>query len=198
MARTNESAPDVWSELVCFRRLPFASYAQSSPVGWNNACWTVAVVTRRRRSFLNLVFAGLLVGSAYDVVTGTEHWPFSPYPMFAGTWRSPTFSWLRLFGVTADGAELALESNDYIQPFDQSRLAKALRQLMDEPDGSERIRIALADCLTRYDELRADGGHDGPPLTALRLYELEWAIDPAAIDVNRPIAKRFIAEVRRR
>ena len=41
---------------------------------------------------------------------------------------------------------------------------------MDGPDAAERVRTAVADCLARYDALRDDRQHDGPPLVAMRLY----------------------------
>src|SRR4051794_7419234 len=83
-----------------------------------------------RRALINIVLAALIAGSAYDIVRDEEHWPFSQYPMFSGTWRSPRFTWLRLFGVTADGREFALDRNEYIAPFDESRLPKVLRRMM--------------------------------------------------------------------
>ena len=74
-------------------------------------------------------------GSAFDILADQEHWPFSQYPMFSGLWTSPTFTWLRLFGVTADGREFALDANRYVAPFDQSRLPKALKRMVDDPHG---------------------------------------------------------------
>src|SRR5579872_1933913 len=108
-------------------------------------------VTRRRGVFLNLVFAALIGGSVYDIVTDQEHWPFSQYPMFSTLWRTSTFSWLRLFGVDATGREFPLSSNKYITPFDQSRLPKALRQIMERPNGRRDLQVALSDCLARYE-----------------------------------------------
>ncbi|MCU1383327.1 MAG: hypothetical protein JWL71_2024 [Acidobacteria bacterium] len=151
----------------------------------------------RRRTFINILIGFVIAGSAYDIVTDQEHWPFSQYPMFSGVWRSSTFTWLRLFGVTADGREFPLDANRYVAPFDQSRLPKALRRILDGRDGDVRVRLALADCLARYEQLRRDKSHDGPPLTALRLYELEWTIDAQAANVNRPDRRTFIAEVAR-
>jgi hypothetical protein len=148
-----------------------------------------------RRAIVNLVLIGLVGGHAYDIVTDQEHWPFSQYPMFSGTWTSPSFTWLRLFGVTADGREFPLDDNKYIEPFDQSRLPKALRRMMQARDGDARIRTALPDLLARYEQLRGDE-HDGPPIVALRLYELEWRIDPQAANIDTPDRRRFIAEVR--
>jgi hypothetical protein len=148
-----------------------------------------------RRTLINTIIVGLLAGSAYDTVTDQEHWPFSQYPMFSGVWRSSTFTWLRLFGVTADGREFPLDQNRYVSPFDQSRLPKALKRIVDE-DGDAGVRVALSDCLARYEALRLDRRHDGPPLAAVRLYELEWKIDPDAANVDRPDRRSFIAEVR--
>jgi hypothetical protein len=153
-------------------------------------------VTRRRRAFLNLVFAVLIGGSLYDIATDQEHWPFSQYPMFSTLWRTPTFSWLRLFGVDASGREFALSANRYIAPFDQSRLPKALRQIMDRPDGQRELQVALTDCLARYDALRTAHRHDGPPLAALRLYELVWTIEPNAANLDSPDTRTLVAEVR--
>jgi hypothetical protein len=153
-------------------------------------------VTRVRRLFLSAVFLALIAGSAYDVVTDQEHWPFSQYPMFSVAWHSPTFSWLRLFGVTADGREFPLASNRYIAPFDLSRLPKALKRIMDGADGAARVRTAVAECLGRYDALRGDRLHDGPPIVAMRLYELVWTIDPDAANVDKPDRRRLITEVR--
>jgi len=153
-------------------------------------------MTPLRRGFLSLVCAGLIAGSLFDIVRDDEHWPFSQYPMFSGVWRSPTFTWLRLFGVTASGDEFPLDANRYITPFDQSRLPKALRQVIQDPARAPRLHEALYGILSRYEKLAREGRHDGPALAALRLYELEWTIDAQARNVDRPDRRRFIAEVR--
>jgi hypothetical protein len=150
-----------------------------------------------RRAVLNVVVVGFLAGSAYDIVTDQEHWPFSQYQMFSSAWKSPTFTWLRVFGVTADGREFALDSNAFIAPFDQSRLPKALRRMLELPDGDRRVRTALGDLFTRYEQLRRVHTHDGPALVAMRLYELEWTIDPNAANIDRPDRRRVVAEMRR-
>jgi hypothetical protein len=149
-----------------------------------------------RRAVVNVAIIALIAGSFYDIVMDREHWPFSQYPMFSGVWRAPSFTWLRLFGVTADGREFALDENRFIAPFDQSRLPKALKRILDGRDGDARVHTALSDCLAQYEELRRQRRHDGPQLAALRLYELEWTIDPDAANVDRPDRQTFIAEVR--
>ena len=148
--------------------------------------------------FLNLIFAVFIAGSLYDIIRNEEHWPFSQYPMFNGVWRSPTFTWLRVFGVTGDGREFPFDANRYVAPFDQSRLPKALGQLLDSPDGPETLQRALEVLLSRYDALAGEGEHAGPPLAALRLYELTYTIDAAAANVNHPDSRRLLAEVRPR
>src|SRR3954471_10372619 len=115
-----------------------------------------------RRTIVNTVLLALIAGSAYDVVMDQEHWPFSQYPMFSGLWRSPTFTWLRLFGVGADGREFPLDANRYIAPVDQSRLSKAVRRILDRRAGEAGVKQALADCLADYERLRLDKAHDGP------------------------------------
>jgi hypothetical protein len=150
-----------------------------------------------RRVFVNLVLVGFIAGSAYDTITDQEHWPFSQYPMFSGIWSSRTFTWLRLFGVTRDGREFPLDDNRFIAPFDQSRLPKSLRQMRERPDAEARLQTAMPDLYARYERLRRDERHEGPPIVALRLYELEWTLHPDAANVDAPDRKWLIAETRR-
>jgi hypothetical protein len=117
--------------------------------------------------------------------------------MFSGVWRAPSFTWLRLVGVTPEGREFALDNNRYIRPFDQSRLPKALRTIANSRDRASRLHEAIEDSLTRYEALARAGAHDGPPLIAMRLYEVEWSIHPAAENVDTPDRRRLLAEVRR-
>jgi hypothetical protein len=149
-----------------------------------------------RRTIVNLIIIGFIAGSAYDIIADQEHWPFSQYPMFSASWSSPTFTWQRVFGVTADGREFPLDANRYVSPFDQSRLPKAFRQMMARKNSGPELRTALRDVMTRYETLRVDGRHEGPPVVGMRLYELEWTIDPQAANVDRPDRKRLVAEVR--
>jgi len=149
-----------------------------------------------RRRVVNLVLVAFIAGSAYDTITDQEHWPFSQYPMFSGTWSSPTFTWLRLFGVTGDGREVALDANRFVAPFDQSRLPKSLKRMLELPDGAARIQTALPDLLARYEQLRQERSHEGPPIVALRLYELEWTIHPDAANIDAPDRRRLLGEVR--
>jgi len=149
-----------------------------------------------RRVLINGFVISVICASLFDIVTDQEHWPFSQYPMFSGVWKSQTFTWLCVFGVTYDGREFRLDANRYVEPFDQSRLPKALKRMTEMPDGEARLRSALPDLMARYEALRRGAAHEGPPLIAMRLYELEWTIDRQASNVNTPDRRRLIAEVR--
>jgi hypothetical protein len=148
-----------------------------------------------RRRVVNLFLAFLIAGSVYDIVADEEHWPFSQYPMFSGVWTATDFDWYRLVGVRDDGRELILDSLQYIQPFDQSRLHLAFSRLAEGPDAARTMRAAVANCLERYERLRRQGRNDGPPLRAMRLYLFGWTLDPYARNVDMPEQRHLVAEV---
>jgi GT2 family glycosyltransferase len=139
----------------------------------------------------------LLIGSAFDIVTGREHWPFSPYPMFSAVERSRTLDSLLLTGVSADssGREFVLRDAAFIAPFDQCRLNTALQRARSTRDGGVRLRAMLQDTLRRYEFQRERGSHDGPPLRAVRVYEAHWTLDAQATNVDSPDRTRLIDEI---
>ena len=146
-----------------------------------------------------LVQLGLLVlvlGAAYDMWTGREHWPFSPYPMYSRIEMDPTETRARLYGVPADdGAdEFALLDDALLAPFDQARLHIGLRNLASAGE-SAALQAALRDVGQRYEERRHTGAHDGPELAALRLYELTWTVDLDDPAVQRPDRRELVAEL---
>jgi hypothetical protein len=159
----------------------------------------IAQIGRRRLRVVELALAVLIGGSLVDIVVDVdvEHWPFSPYPMYATVARPGPLTVTRLMGVVeGTGREIPLTSDADIRPFDRSRLAAALRRLAVRGD-SARLNRALLDCLTRYERRRGAGDHHGPPLAAVRLYELTWTLDPRAANVDTPTGKRLIAAVSR-
>jgi hypothetical protein len=153
-------------------------------------------MTAIRRVVVNALLACLVCGSLYDIVRDSEHWPFSQYPMFSGIWRATTFRWYRLVGVREDGGEVVLDRARYIQPFDQSRLHLAFVQLAARADAGRALQSAVANCLSRYERQRVNGVHDGPPLRAMRLYLLEWRLEPDARNVDHPDGRQLVAEAR--
>ncbi len=143
---------------------------------------------------INLGLVLLLVGSAFDIVTGREHWPFSPYPMYSRIELDETMSQLRLFGIRAsDGTEVILKDENLISPFDNSRLGVALQRI--RLDNDSELSTAVADCLQRYQQARQRGDHEGPELVGIRLYELTWLLDPRADNRSTPDERAMIVEV---
>lgn len=159
---------------------------------------TIQGMSRGRRRAVHLLIAVLLGGSLFDIVADAEHWPFSSYQMFARVRSAPAMTRLRMFGVTAEQPprEIPLVAYEWLYPLDTSRLAAAFRRLAVQPDRELLLRTAMRDCWKRYERRRQTGAHNGPPLVGIRLYEVEWVIDPLARNVDHPDRKRLIMEVR--
>ena len=67
-------------------------------------------------------------------------------------------------------------------------------KLLQKPAKEKLVRIALRDCLHRYESLRRAGRHDGPPIQALRLYLVHIHTD-RPLTADSPIRGReFLAE----
>lgn len=144
----------------------------------------------------HVMIAAVLGASAYDILTGREHWPASPYPMFAMVERSETLDRLRVYGVTDEATprEFPLLDRALIAPFDQTRLSTALARAAAGGATSERVQQMLRDCLRRYERLRVNGEHTGPALRAIRLYDVHWTLDAHAANVDAPDSRRLVAE----
>ena len=62
--------------------------------------------------------------------------------MFSGVWRSPTFTWVRV-RITADEREFPLDANREVEPLDQSRLPKSMKQMLDKENSRSLVQAAL-------------------------------------------------------
>ena len=162
-------------------------------------------ITPLRLALVHLGLFVILAGSLFDIATGREHWPFSPYPMFSSIEMEQVEEKVRLYGVPlADNNEGdAVASSEFplldaaaLQPFDQARLSIGLRKLQRR-EGNADLRIAMNEALARYEALRQAGQHEGPPLRAVRLYELSWTLDPLARNVAMPDERTLVLEVER-
>jgi hypothetical protein len=159
-----------------------------SDTGWGPAM---------RASRLLLVYAlGALIigGSLISWIRDREYWPFSPYPMFSelvpGT--DFRFSALKLYGVTQEQPqwEVPLDRNEYLEPFDNSRLNVAL----DIAVRQKRVAAVLKDCLERYEALRIAGIHQGPAIQGIRVYHVTWNMNTSASNVSRPDQRELLGE----
>jgi hypothetical protein len=152
-------------------------------------------VSRRRVLLVNSLIALILAASAYDVIRDDEHWPFSQYPMFSRVSEKRELTWLRIYAVTTGGREFPLLTHRQVFPFDQSRLSKALGGIRTRPDHDDEIRAVLKNCLERYERLRLQHRHDGPPASGMRLYEVTWTLDPRAANLDTPDSRTLVGEV---
>ena len=147
------------------------------------------------------IFIFLVGASVYDIVTNRENWPFSPYAMYSYAEREHTLEVIELFGVTQENGtprEIPLLDSRYLEPFDQTRLRGALSNLLEQSQKHPQLLTkALEDCLVRYEKLSRAGHHDGPHLSSIRLYRLQWQLDPWARNVERPDKREILAEVTR-
>ena len=152
--------------------------------------------SRTRRVLVNLLLVGLLAGAAFEIGTGGEHWPFSSYPMFSRIRQEARVDHLAFVAVPSDGsAAFPLYKHEQIHPFHWYRQRRAFKRLLDGPGGEAAARVGLADLLQRYESGRRDGRHEGPPLETLRLYRVEWAIDPDAPELIEHEERTFVVEV---
>jgi len=83
------------------------------------------------------------------------------------------------------------------------RETESLRNIIrsQEIKSEERQQMldgALLDALSKYENGRLAGKHDGPPLQGIRLYEATWQLDdPAKSIVDPPDQQKLIHEVER-
>jgi len=165
--------------------------ALSQPAAPHKEPATVKPMGKHRLLVVYALNAVIVGGSLFDLIRDQEHWPFSQYPMYSHTEISRSLTILRLFGITQQGTEIPLYDSRYFQPFDDSRLPEALERTAKK----HQLKEAVWDCLVRYEALRRAGRHDGPPLRAMRLYQVYWVLDPWARNVNHPDRKNLLVEV---
>ena len=145
-----------------------------------------------RRALPNLLIVGLLGCAAFEVVTGREHWPFSPYPMFAEAETPETVTRVRVIGTDADGVEVPFVSGAQTPPLDPIRLRSALTKLTrGEPEDLRRAAWALL--------VRHDAAVDGRPLAGLRIERvvLPLGLSLSQAEMAEPIERETLVAVRR-
>lgn len=164
-----------------------------APTKAANDASAAPVMARSRLLIVYALGTVILGGSAFDSVTDTEHWPFSQYPMFSMVATQRSFTMLRMYGVSEREplSEFPLEKNEYLEPFDNSRMPDALSRAIAE----HQLIPALEDCLKRYEALRTSGIHHGPVLRGLRLYRVTWTAGERAGNVDTPDDKELLGEI---
>lgn len=150
-----------------------------------------------RLLLVHLGLFALVAGSGFDIVTGREHWPFSPYGMFSNVERDTTTTRMYLYGVPEQpgAAEVPLTDGAYLRPFTMIRLHSAFGKMRARPQSDSLLRVAVRNCAQRYERRRQAGQHDGPALRRLRLYEAHWRLEPHAQNAAQPDRRTLVADV---
>jgi hypothetical protein len=152
-------------------------------------------ITRARRWLVHAVIVLVVGGQLYAVVRARDYWPFSNYGMFSYVDESQTHNALRLFRIRGS-EELPLLAFDHLRPFDQARITTVLELIKDSDPSGSKVRAALRDIWVRYEEGRQAGRHRGPLVDGVRLYTVEWKLDPFARNVSAPEQRDLLAEFR--
>lgn len=151
------------------------------------------VMSARRRATISAVVLLLVGMQIYDIARQQAHWPFSNYSMYSGV-QQGTMWWFRIAGVTRD-REVWLVPEEQLRPFDSVRIAYAFQNLvLDQPDAA--VNLELRNLYELYEAGRRSGAHGGPRLLALRLYRLEWRLDPSLANKNTPEKIEPLYEIR--
>ena len=152
-------------------------------------------MTRGRLILVHAVVAIIVLGHLYDIARQQEHWPFSNYPMWARLSKDWHVTAIVPVGLTGqpDQPEVELSDPAYFAPLPLHFQRETFRTFKRNTPLRER---QLADYLKRYEQLRRDGRHDGPPLVGLRVYERYWTLDKQAGNTARPDRTTLVYEYR--
>jgi hypothetical protein len=148
-----------------------------------------------RRLFVSLVATLFLLCCGFEVWTGREHWPFSPYPMFSEVEEPVTTVRYRLFAQRAedpDGPPIPIADPDWIAPFHYIKLHASLGQLAARPASDPSMQQAVQELLERYEQRRLAGDHDGPLLISMSAVALTYSTELNE-DFGRPLDIEVLA-----
>jgi glucosyl-dolichyl phosphate glucuronosyltransferase len=180
-----------------FRTISARTALEHSESLWRDAAARLPLPPARYALVL-LLMAVILGGSLFDIVYDREDWPLSQYPMFSTVDAQPGLRSIRLMGVTAESSprEIALLDNRMIGPLDQCRLSTALARTFGNASRRGLAPSMLHGVFELYEGRRIAGEHDGPPLQAVRAYDMTWTLDPQGRNVDHPDEQRLLAEVK--
>lgn len=171
----------------------------AGPVRLGDASGPSAPFPPKRRAaayaVIVLLVGGTVVAMVRDDPYEKELWPFSAYPMYSTTLRGWSVRTHRVFGVLREDPTRELPLiGDRLHPFEHTRFYFILSRLERNRD-RKSLETALRDTLVRYEARRRAGDQDGPAISAVRLYELDWRLDPRATDRETAFGRRLLLEV---
>jgi hypothetical protein len=109
---------------------------------------------------------------------------------------------MELYGVVQEDAHQEFPLRQVSSGFggvrENSSLRLISRRIKPEERRQQMLNDALLDALSKYEQRRLAGKHDGPPLQGIRLYEATWQLDdPAKSIADSPDQQKLIYEVHR-
>lgn len=146
-------------------------------------------MSRARKIVIYVVLAVLVLGHAYDVAHSQEHWPFSPYAMYAEAQTNRTLRAVKIVGVTASEVPREISLN-----------ATYLRNTLSiwEEGGKyrrDKIPVAAKSFLLKYNHDHARHPTKSPRLSSIRVYEYVWKLNDHRPGQGQPDKKNLIVEV---
>ncbi len=162
--------------------------------------------TPMRRWRIWLVVGIILVltfGHLWDIVTRTEQWPFSYYPMYARLEKKRSLTVISLFAViNRDGRRRVVRVTDapdipQLAALNEGRLRVILMSAWNSNGGNnvEAAKRTIADYIRMYEARRMSGEFDGPQMIEARLYKLTWAVRSDGSRAKRPSKSELLASV---
>ncbi len=133
--------------------------------------WRLAVVLA-----FGLAFYALTM---FEVATGREDWPLSPYPMYSDIPGKTASRWL-IMGVS-DTGEFKLDDAQ-TAPFYGARLLSISKSLQRRPAKRAQFLHKVAE---RYEANRA--GTDWPELRGIRFYSEVWHLEDGPAGMDHPV-----------
>ncbi|HEX3357739.1 MAG TPA: hypothetical protein VHS31_12280 [Tepidisphaeraceae bacterium] len=146
-------------------------------------------MTFARKCIVYGLLVVLLAGHGLDVVKSKEHWPFSPYPMYADLENTRSMRMTRMVGVTATRPPREVVFN-----------AVYLRNSLSvwETGGQVRkaqVLTAAREFLANYNK-QMKGIRKDRRLAAIRVYEYVWYLNPNRSKLGDPDEKHLLAVAR--
>jgi len=129
--------------------------------------------------------AVLVLGHSFDIVTLTEHWPFSYYQMYARVQKNPQLELLSLCAIVQDGKRQRQVriTESFVPQLGEARMRNILMASWGRPTRPNRnaardVSAILRDYLKMYESRRVAGLHDGPPMLEAQLCRITWKLKP--------------------
>ena len=139
---------------------------------------------RRWRVWIVALLAiALIAGHAFDIITQTEHWPFSFYPMYGRMQKKKRLRVPALYGVVLKDNKWKgqrITSSEFVPLLSEARIRNILIASWGRdgsgPKAKRDTAAILRDYLKLYESRRIAGLHNGPPMLEAQLCEITWVV----------------------